>query len=606
MCGIMAAFRYSNKYNQNDFINSINKVQHRGPDNTGIYIDEICFLGHTRLSIIDIDNHANQPYAYDNLVMVYNGEIFNYVEIREELVNTGYTFCTTSDTEVVIKAFHKWGTDCFTKFNGMWSLVIYNKTTKEILISRDRFGQKPLFFVDNEDGFFVASEIQQLVDFTHKDINFNSIQMFLKEGNYEENHNETFFTDINDYPKAHYSIIDENNDISTINYWNYWDKNIKKVTEHSFKEFEELFEDSVKIRLKTDVQYGVLLSGGVDSTLIAAYANRLKVNVGKIPAFTYSSNDLHDELKYSQVIADDLDMPLYVSHQSQRPDEYIDRLKQIVKHLGKGHSSPAIVSIDYLYEKMSDNGIKVALDGQGADELLAGYKTDYILRIPLYILNGKFKQAYYAFKDMIDVGLVSQSILFARHILPSSFRKIMRILYGYEKLFQSIKEEKIESRIHKKPIVKNKSILNRFWIKYHDIGLENLLYYGDIIAMKNSIENRSPFMDHRLVDFVFSRSDELKMMNGRYKYVLKTFDDYTKYKEVLERKKVGFSSDIKLNTKKEMVKQLKESPILSWKIFSKDLAEFVNSELILSMKYERFLFRLFQVHLWNEIFIENK
>ncbi len=271
--------------------------------------------------------------------------------------------------------------------------------------------------------------------------------------------------------------------------------------------------------------------------------------------------------------------------------------------MGRGHSSPAVISIDYLYESVAKKGIKVALDGQGADELLAGYKNYFVLMIMVFLFKGQFKQARLCFKDQLKEGFLASIVLFLRNMLPPFARSIMRRFYGYERLFKPFNQPSDELFVNK--VVsksKNHNALNRYLIKQHNLGLENLLYYGDIIAMNNSVENRSPFMDHRLIDFVFSRGDKIKLWNSIEKYALRKLRVYTRFKAVLERKKIGFSSDIKPQTKQLMIKELQNSAILSWPIFTTTLKQVLHSDVFASAKYERLLFRLYQVHLWDETF----
>ena len=606
MCGIFAAINItSDHFSEANYIAATQVASHRGPDHSGHFSDGFCFLGHTRLSIVGIAENGNQPFSFKNLVMTYNGEIFNYIELREELRGLGYQFDSASDTEVVLKAFHQWGGGCFSKFNGMWSLVIYNKDDRSVIISRDRFGQKPLFIMKQGAAIYIASELQQLAPLSDGNVDYGLIQMFLQEGGYDSQ-GRTFFSAIKNFPKAHYCRIDQEGDSESERYWDYWTDNIKEVGDSCFDEFEQLLKDAVKLRLRSDVPFGILLSGGVDSTIVAAYAEEFYSSGTTIPAFTYASRDHDDESQYAKAVANALGMEIITREQDHDPLEFRNRLLRIVKHLGRGHSSPAVVSIDYLYESVSTRGIKVALDGQGADELLAGYKTYFVLMIAVYLFKGQFKQAKLCFKDQLKFGFSASIILFLRNILPPFAKRMMRRVYGYERFFEPFNFSSDDLFI--KEIVskrKNRSAFNRYLIRQHNLGLENLLYYGDIVAMNNSVENRSPFMDHRLVDFVFSRDDKIKLWNSVEKYALRNLQVYNRFKDVLERNKIGFSSNISFKTKKFMVRELRASPILYWPIFSPTLKIVLEGREFEKGKYERLLFRLYQVHLWNEIFVKS-
>jgi asparagine synthase (glutamine-hydrolysing) len=606
MCGIFVAFNKDGASTGDEgFRAATGAVLHRGPDNIGFFSDDTCFLGHTRLSILGLEASGNQPFYFEDLVMVFNGEVFNFIELREELENLGYAFETHSDTEVVLKAFHRWGAECFPRFNGMWSLAIYDRKSKSLTVSRDRFGQKPLFSMHRNGADYFASEFQQLVPISNREIDYELIQAFLKEGGYESR-GRTFLASVEEFPKAHFCTIARTGDISCQRYWDYWTGKITKVDDRSFVEFEALLRDSIKLRLRADVPYGVLLSGGVDSTVVAAYARELDVPEKFIPAYTYSSKYGDDEAAHAQAAADKLGMPLTIREQEPNPEEYRERLRRIVKHMGRGHSSPAIVSVDYLYESVGKSGIKVALDGQGADELLAGYKTYFPILIPKLFFTGRFGQAMASLKEARRYGVAACTVFFLRNILPEAAKKIGRRLYGYERFFRSFSSAPGARRIEPaKPASGNKSALNAYLIRQHDIGLSNLLFYGDIVAMRHSVENRSPFMDHRLVDFVFSRGDALKVWNGQDKYALRSLSILEKFRDVLERKKMGFASPIKRETKAFMAEELKTSPILRWPIFTPQLIAFIENKGFDSAKFEPLLFRLYQVHLWNDVFINN-
>ncbi|MDF1760619.1 MAG: asparagine synthase (glutamine-hydrolyzing) [Coxiellaceae bacterium] len=607
MCGIFAAFNYKPAFSIEKLKKGVESAIHRGPDNLGVYSDEICYLGHTRLAIIDSKSEADQPFFFEHLVMTYNGELFNYIELRAELIAAGYAFKTTSDTEVIIKSYHYWGSDCFSKFNGMWALVIYDSLREKITVSRDRFGQKPLFITRLDNTILVASEIQQLTCVYNFRPDLYSIQSFLREGSFEVC-GRTFFESVELFPKGSFCNISIDGTIEVHRYWEYWSGAVKKVHSESLREFSDLFRDAVRLRLRSDknIPYGIMLSGGVDSTLVAAIAKKSDNNEKKFAAFTYKSHDSYDESMYAEGIASELNLKILKKEQGMEPNEYIERLRSLVKHLGRGHSSPAIVSLDYLYESMSLWGGKVSLDGQGADELLAGYEHYFPVIISMMLLRGEFRQVLLLIKDFFRKGIVSKSIAYIRFILPEPLKKIGRRLYGYEQLFSSdhkLRSSTIFNSEHS--ITNNKNKLNNYLIKQHTGGLENLLYYGDIVAMKYSIENRSPFMDYRLVDFSMKHAESLKIWNGLNKYVLRVMPEYGALRQYLERDKIGFSSNIRSETKEIMIAGLRDSPIQSWKIFSNGLQNFLNSKAVYNLKFERILFRLYQVHLWFEIFYKH-
>jgi asparagine synthase (glutamine-hydrolysing) len=611
MCGIFIAIRSDNQsqFSAENCERATHCTSHRGPDNIGFFNDDTCFMGHNRLSILGLEKESNQPFEFDNYVMVFNGEIFNYVELKEQLINHGYHFSTNSDTEVLLKAYIHWGKEAFDKFNGMWALGIYNKSTKELVVSRDRFGQKPLFVGKKDNCLYFFSELQQFQSIKKTVPNYNLIREFIREGSYNRDDRKTFFEDIEEFPKAYNCIVKYDNQVDGNFYWSYPKSVEKKNSFNLIKDFNELLKNAVDIRLRADVDVGLLISGGVDSTIIASLVREKVGSEKKIFAYSYSSGDKDDESDFAKTISDRLNINTKFLKQDYDSKKYILRLKNIVKNLGRGHSSPAIISIDYLYEEARKDGLKVILDGQGADELLGGYKQYFVHIIFEQLSKFHLKQAYLNFKALMNVGSPGVFIVLVLSIkdnLPSIIKKMMRTIYGYEKIISSRKFSK-DNNILNISFEKKSSnnFVNRHLINQHANGLENLLYYGDIVAMKNSVENRSPFMDHKLIEFVFKSDEYLKVYNGIEKYVLRKSEHYEKFSDILNRDKIGFSSNIRYETKELMIKELTNSPILDWPIFKKkNIKNWILSDEPILGKYERFLFRIFQVHLWNQIFLK--
>jgi asparagine synthase (glutamine-hydrolysing) len=580
----------------------LSAMSHRGPDASKTFISPECILGHTRLSIIDLDSSADQPFIIDNFVLSYNGEVFNYLELQEELMALGHYFETSSDTEVVLRAYIEWGATCVSKFNGMWAFSIYDSNTGEIFYSRDRFGMKPLFKYENKEIIVVASEIQvitKLVD--NLTPNLSEIRAFIREGSHDTG-GLTFFNEIREIQPATYSKIDNNGKEETSVFWHYPTENHEEYSDTAFKDFDDLFASAVDIRLRSDVDVAVLLSGGVDSTLVAAQATA-KTNKRKIRrAMCYASGDESDERFYASQVADRLGLPLDICEMNVSGNDYLERLSSLVHKLGKGHSSPAIVPVSYLYQIINEIDIKVALDGQGADELLGGYKNYFLTLIPYFLRKREFSKALGAFKDQLNFGFFRSIFLWLRFVLPPPLKYLGRWLYGYESYICPGKLQDPTEKSWLKPRGQHKDLFNRYLINQHREGLTNLLYYGDIVSMANSVENRSPFMDHRLVDFVFSQGSDLKVQGRVDKFALRRHPDYFRFKDVLERKKIGFNSPIPTSAKIQMIADLQTSPIFKMGIFKDSLRKNLAKGLFLKPKMERFLFRIYQVHLWDKIF----
>ena len=605
MCGIFFVYKKNKsklKYNRNYEL-AVKCTKHRGPDNTSYKYIKNSFLGHNRLSIIDTKLRSNQPFVFKNLSIIFNGEIFNYIELKKKLLKKGYKFSTSSDTEVLLKAYHLWGKKVFEKLNGMWSLVIFDSLKKKIIVSRDRFGIKPLFYFKDEDNYYFSSEINQLLKISKFKMDENYIQKFLKEIHFDKSNGETFFKDIFEFPKSHYAEI-EGKKIKSQKYWDYSDISKKKKNKNSFK---ILIEDSVKIRARSDVPIGLLLSGGIDSSFVGYILKNKYKKFKSIDSFCYSSKDQLDESYYARKIAGDLGIKIKIISSNYTYKKYRKNLMEILFNLGQGNVSPSLVSMDLLLKEIKKKKVKVVLDGQGSDELLAGYTETYLGALILNnLLKLKLKSLYPMIMLMKKIGFKKVLIHFFRSILPNKVKSLLRYFYEFDFIFSKLlflKKNK-KNIFLENNIYKNKNFLNNILIDQHKNVLGSLLYYSDIVSMKHSIECRSPFLDHRLVDFIFSTDEKLKINDGQNKYALRLIDEYSIFNFNQERKKVGFHSPIKKFIKAKIILELKKSKLFDLKIFRKNIKNKLLSKLN-KKDNDFFLFRLYQLHLWLRIFKKN-
>ena len=588
-------------------------VKHRGPDSDGFWSSDGVFLGHTRLSIIDLDERSDQPFELGDFIMVYNGEIFNYVELAAELRAEGVDFDLRSDSEVVLRAFAHWGKSCFSKFNGMWALCIYDKRDGSIVISRDRFGQKPMFYSRDGDFLYVSSEVHQLTKLVKATPNQEVIVSFLEEGD-SVREPYTFFNEIYEFPSACFATVSLNGAMLVERYWDYPKTSITTDFLHDFSEFEDLFDDSVAIRTRGDVPLGILLSGGIDSTVVASSLVESYPGCAQdLKAICYQSSGVNDESKYALEVANDLGLSFFSAKEPSETRNVLSTLEKVIYNLGRGHSSTAIGPVDQLYSTAKREGLKVVLDGQGADELLAGYKLFYFELMVLLFKENKFSQLRKTFLAVLKqnknfkLGVLEIVILHFRTKSPRWVRRLMRSIYGYGRFFDrkakipkvdlddSVKDQEISADC-------NRNRLNRFLVTQHATGLRNLLFYGDIVAMNNSVENRSPFMDHRLIEFVFSRDEVLKVYDGVEKYALRRLRHYKNFENILDRNKVGFDSPLGEDVRDKMRNELLGSKLIDCYLFRPQLRSFLGSQNAVSDKYERFLFRLYQVYVWFNLF----
>ena len=447
----------------------LQSIRHRGPDNSSTWVEMPVLLGHNRLSIIDLSDAANQPMEYDDLVVVYNGEVYNYVEIKDDLIKKGYRFRTTSDTEVILAAYKEWGADCVQRFVGMWAFAIWDKTKKELFCSRDRFGIKPFYYIHSGDKFYFGSEYKPLKLSPLFDNKFNHAQ--ISRGLWLDNlfsyGDETYFQCLKILP-ARTNLLFKDGKVSATEYWDIDPcKKFKGTSEDKETHFRELFRDSVKLHMRSDVEVGISLSGGLDSSSIASVIGTDQPGL-PISSFTiyYEGNDQTDErpLVREVVKACPNIKPIYYSPSDDEVAACFDHAMRL--HDVPFPYSPAISS--YFVMKLArQHGVKVMLDGQGADEYLGGY--------PLSVENLIGASA---------LGLQEAPQVDLTRVGGSRLKQ-----YLYHLMFSN--------------------------------PLPALLHYGDRMSMTFSIENRVPFLDHRLVEFVHSLEDQDIVFLGTTKYILR-------------------------------------------------------------------------------------
>ena len=402
MCGITGFFSKTQNFSSLNFSKANNIIRHRGPDDYGYitidnslnvteYFDEnlenikeknkiIGAFGFRRLSIIDISKKGHQPMSdiKKNIWVIFNGEIYNYVELREELIDLGYEFKTRTDTEVILNSYKEWGNKCVLKFNGMWSFSILDIGNKQLFCSRDRLGIKPFYYSINDKRFIFSSEIKQILEYQNNKCALNEKLLFdfLAFGAYGNHSNETYFENILKLEAGCSLIYDINkNNITTYKYWDI--ENIKTIENNDenkvFKKIKSLLTDSIKIRLRSDVPIGTALSGGLDSSGIVCLVDKInKGKKNKNNVFTVTSNE--ENIKdpyYANIIKEKIETNSFETNFSEQ--HKIKDLYKFIYHQEEPLQSSSIFGSWYLYNFIKSSGITVNLDGQGADELMGGY-----------------------------------------------------------------------------------------------------------------------------------------------------------------------------------------------------------------------------------------
>ncbi len=572
MCGILGQINLKEDYlDSNVFEKALSLQNHRGPDDRDVFVDENFIFGHRRLSIIDLDSHAKQPMVSNcgNYILVFNGEIYNYQEIKAELIKKGYVFNTSSDTEVLLNAFIEYGIDCLQTFVGMFAFAIYDKKKKESYIVRDRLGIKPLYYTQTKKQFIFSSEIKSILalDDTKQSLNINAISSYLSFR--YPILNDTFFENIKSLPPAHYIKI-KNNTLTIAEYWSLVDKfkeqEIDRGETYYITKTRELLESAVTYRMISDVPFGAFLSGGVDSSLVTALM--AKNSDKKIKTFTIGfDEDGFNEFEYANMVAQRYDTQHKEITLSGR--DYITTMEQLIEYKDAPLSVPNEVPL-YLMSKELKKYITVVLSGEGADEIFGGYgrifRSPYDLKRIQNIDN----------LDLTDDEKVTLSKNFIKKYGVKTFKSEMEHfmnIYSYTTykdkqtlLSSSIDLKSIEDKFINKFMgyfdeLKDESYYNKLMYTFEKIHIVGLLHRVDMTTMATSVEARVPFVDHRLVEFAFTiplkyklkwnseqakeqakvlMSDKISEYYDTPKYILKkSFEDLLP-KEVLYRKKMGF------------------------------------------------------------------
>jgi asparagine synthase (glutamine-hydrolysing) len=527
MCGIAGIIDLKNTPDENQKLlgQMLQTQHHRGPDATCTWTDNHVFLGHNRLSIIDLSEAANQPMHFKHFTLVFNGEIYNYIELKQQLQALGHVFNTTSDSEVVLHAFSEWGYNCTQYFVGMWSLLIWDALKKEVFASRDRFGIKPFYYLFENNRFYFASEIKTLKHspLFSSELNLAQVSRGLQMGWLSYN-DETYFAKIKSLPAAHNLLFSP----ERFAVYRYWDLQTGVYTNLSFNDkaekFRELFMDSINLHMRSDVPVASCLSGGLDSTAIVSLVQQLHPNMPyKAFSIYYEGDGDVDERPFIREVIKKY--PAIEPHYfSPTENDVEESFNNALYHADLPVAGSSFVSQYFLMKMIAADGIKVVLDGQGADEYLGGYMHSFYRLIAEMLKQHQYGKAISATRD-INKRLgnsVGKSIShFAKSFLAASSNEQQLYDLEYHKYFPFMTNTKVSPAPFKLKNV-NGSRLDQFL--YHLLNhtsLPSLLHYEDRNSMAFSVESRVPFLDHRLVEFCFSLHDDDKINDIDTKYILR-------------------------------------------------------------------------------------
>ena len=578
MCGITGFVNFSDSSDESIIEQMTQTLHHRGPDDTGVSVlnttqNGSIGLGHKRLSILDLSHSGHQPMVHEDIHIIYNGEVYNFQEIKKELLSFGYQFNSHSDTEVILKAYHKWGISCVDRFNGMFAIAIVDKKIKKLFLIRDRAGVKPLFWYKKDDLLLFSSELKAFhkhPDFNKK-INLESVALFLTYQYIPAPH--TIFENCFKLKSGHYLEVDlKTQKIEEKCYWDiytYYNKPKIDISENEAKEdLKSLFVSAFSYRMVSDVPVGVFLSGGYDSTLVTSI---LQANhTQKIKTFTIGFHEKgFDEAPYAKAVA---------RHLGTEHTEYYCTQKDaldIIPKLAKTYDEPfadASAIPTMLVSALAKKDVSVSLSADGGDELFAGYsKYDRILRyhevfskIPSFAKKtlGKTLENI----DPSKIPYLSKGYNFtlkynkARNLLQTQdITQILKTISQFttqsdlKKLFVNAPTLPTTDFDTGSGISNHNDPLSKIMaVDFKTYMCDDVLQKVDRATMSVSLEGREPLLDYRIAEFAARLPSDLKYKNGEKKYILKEVVHDFVPKELMDRPKMGFGVPLTQWFKKEL------------------------------------------------------
>lgn len=609
MCGFLGTLPASEPAK---FAKALSLLTHRGPDAKGLWTDKSKIsLGHRRLAIIDTTNDAVQPmHRHDRYSMVFNGEIYNFLELKRELEDLGERFLSTSDTEVLLAAWARWGDKCLQKLNGMWAFAIWDKNEQQLFLSRDRVGEKPLFYVIQDKNLIFASEQKALLPFLLKVKPSDKFRKLTKNPYFYEGTDECLFEGIKRFPAASLACFKDG--VIRIN--KYWtpingELNVPPDYGEQVEELSSLLKQSCKLRLRSDVPVATALSGGVDSSAVAA---SIALNGGSDKsgpknqsAFVASfPGSVMDETAAARENASFLGLEITEISVSSNADEVFSNLPKIAFLFEDIHEVNPLPHYN-LYKGMRDRGVLVSLDGHGGDELFCGYESSILHALPsLAFQPFRFFEVLQIYKDVHPKNKAFKPLKFHEVIAYLAKQKFRQNCSDWPVFSHPLPKEPLDS------------------LNQHLLGLTTqtvlptLLRNYDRYSMMSGVEVRSPLLDPSIIEFAFKLGSNSKLRHGHTKAILRdAVKPYLPEKNLFNKSKIGFAPPIADWIRGPMKAFIEES--LS-------STEFNNSELIdsksLTLKIRRIIegeknielyeaekiWKEFSIYLWERVFFMDK
>lgn len=608
MCGIVGIYSQKKGIDKEQVRAATGILEHRGPDDFDYYFDDNVALGHRRLSIIDLSKNARQPMSNEtgDIWIVYNGEIYNFMELRKELEKLGHEFKSKSDTEVIIHAYEQWQESCLQRFNGMFAFAIWDSKNKKLFLARDKSGVKPLYYCLNKGRFIFASEIKAILEFdVERKINdavlYDYFNYLILIGD------ETLFQGIKTLPPAHYFVL-EGNKITARKYWDFNYETEQKTEAEWSKMLEKEISESIKKRLISDVPVGAFISGGVDSSAIIAY---MKKFTDDVKTFCVGSGD-ELELGNARVIAE----KFKTEHHEVMINAYdfADNLKKMIWHYDMPVSFASSIPL-YFVSRLSKGKATVVLTGEGADELFAGYNR-YNLMLQSFNLNKITKILPKSIRGS-SFGLIRNFYSDSRYVknidmmlngFNFDYATGINAIIGKERdsLLKNIPKEKLwQEKVIKIYNEKATDVLNKILYLDFRTYLVELLMKQDKMSMAASIESRVPFLDYHIIEMAAKIPANLKLNGKIGKYIFKKSLENVLPQETIYQKKVGFTVPINRWFKDELNGFLQDSILNDSELLSRffDMPKVKNMiEAQKKKDYSLQLWAILNFKLWLEEF----
>ncbi|PJN87258.1 asparagine synthase (glutamine-hydrolyzing) [Bacillus sp. mrc49] len=615
MCGFVGYIQTYPKAINSNMVDTIKKmntiITHRGPDDEGYFLDDFVNFGFRRLSIIDIEN-GNQPLSYENerYWIIFNGEIYNHIELRKELIDGGYEFTTHSDTEVILALYSSLKEQAVQSLRGMFAFVIWDKIEEKLFGARDHFGIKPFFYCEQDEVTYFASEKKSILTTMSEELDVDSLQHYLSFQYVPEP--STLSKNIKKLLPGHYFTKEPGKKMDITKFWHptFHPSNMEdsKVT----KEIQETLIDSVNVHMRSDVPVGSFLSGGIDSSFICSIAKQINP---KIKTFSVGfERDGYSEINVAQETA----AALHLENISYiiSPEEFLAELPKIIWHMDDPLADPAAVPL-YFVAREAKKHVKVALSGEGADELFGGYniyREPHSLRMFSYIptpLNHVLKTLSSVLpegvkgKSFIERGVTALEDRYIGNANIFNEKEKKELLVNY---LNGLENEKVTSPIYSSsldydPVTQMQNIDIQTWLK------GDILLKADKMSMANSLEVRVPFLDTRVFNTASKLSTDQKIRNGTTKYMLRKAARGIVPEHVWSRKKLGFPVPIRHWLKDELydwaVKLIHESQT-DYLFNKQQIMQLLENHVNDKMDNSRKLWTILTFMIWHQIYIEKQ